>query len=277
MPIPNITRGPPGPPGRLPPNPGGPGRLDGPSPWGAPHPNRAWPDEGMSPGWGIDDAKPRDPMGGGGGWGDGANNWSNNPRKPGMRTSPSWDDPPGMTGGPGDQRGGGWGPGPNRVPHNISKDMIWGSKQFRILCEMGFRKEDVETALRNTNLQMEDALDLLSSNLGSRSGVPPGGGRMPPGGPENLGFPGPRGDPNYSDMRFQGAGLPYPAGDLPPGNASLQNNPSRALAHVQQLMNGAPVNPQMPTHPGAPPRPAQNGPPSTSQLRVLVQQIQVSF
>ena len=22
--------------------------------------------------------------------------------------------------------------------------MIWGSKQFRILCEMGFRKKDVE-------------------------------------------------------------------------------------------------------------------------------------
>merc|ERR1719369_1809576 len=43
-------------------------------------------------------------------------------------------------------------------------------------------------------------------------------------------------------------------------------------------MNGAPVgvNATMNAHPGAPPRPAQNGPPSTSRLGVLVQQIQMA-
>merc|ERR1719186_1200446 len=139
---------------------------------------------------------------------------------------------------------------------------------------MGFRKDDVETALRQTNLQMEDALEMLSS-IGPRSGMPPGGGRMPPG-PDVMGFPGPRADPNY-DMRFPGPGMPYPPGNLPPGNASLQNNPSRggnlnpAMEHVQQLMNGSGG-----PHPGAPPRPAQNGPPSTSRLGVLVQQIQMA-
>merc|ERR1719186_2466143 len=116
---------------------------------------------------------------------------------------------------------------------------------------MGFRKDDVETALRQTNLQMEDALEMLSS-IGPRSGMPPGGGRMPPG-PDVMGFPGPRADPNY-DMRFPGPGMPYPPGNLPPGNASLQNNPSRggnlnpAMEHVQQLMNGSGG-----PHPGAPP------------------------
>lgn len=255
-------------------------KPDGPSPWSHPNPSRPWGDDGgISSGWDKGDmSAPRDPMG----WNDsaGVGNWGGNPgnkpRMSGLRQSPSWDDGPGMGGGGPDQRGNWGGPGgQNRggVPHNISKDMIWGSKQFRILCEMGFRKDDVETALRNTNLQMEDALEMLSS-LGARSGMPPGG-RMPPG-PDVMGFPGPRGDPNYGDMRFPGPGMPYPPGNLPPGNASLQNNPSRggnlnpAMEHVQQLMNGSGP------HPGAPPRPAQNGPPSTSRLGVLVQQIQMA-
>ena len=53
--------------------------------------------------------------------------------------------------------------GAPRGSGGVNKDMILGSKQFRILCDMGFRKEDVETALRQTNLQLEDALKMLNA------------------------------------------------------------------------------------------------------------------
>ena len=98
-----------------------------------------------------------------GGWGAGGR------PKPGpMRSSPSWEEP-----GMGGDR---W--GPRGGPGGVNKDMIWGSKQFRILCHMGFRKEDVETALRQTNLQLEDALKMLNA-VGRSGGGMPGRG-MPP-------------------------------------------------------------------------------------------------
>ena len=172
---------------------------------------------------------------------------------PGLRSSPSWDEP-----GGGMMPDRGWG-GPRP---SVTKDMIWGSKQFRILCEMGFRKEDVETALRNTNLQLEDALEMLNAlnrGMGSGRGMPP-----------NDMF-GPRGEPDYG-MRFPGP-MPYPPGDIPPANPSLPSNPSRPgnmnPSLMGQVMNGGPG-----MH--GPPRPQPNGPPSTSQLRVLVQQIQMA-
>lgn len=154
----------------------------------------------------------------------------------------------------------GWGGGGRPT---VTKDMIWGSKQFRILCEMGFRKEDVETALRNTNLQLEDALEMLNA---LNRGMGGSGRGMPP----NDMF-GPRGEPDYG-MRFPGP-MPYPPGDIPPANPSLPSNPSRPgnmnPSLMGQVMNGGPG-----MH--GPPRPQPNGPPSTSQLRVLVQQIQMA-
>merc|ERR1719244_1268648 len=185
------------------------------------------------------------------GW-SGESSWNGNRKQqmPGLRSSPSWDEPGGMM----PERG--WGGG----RPNVTKDMIWGSKQFRILCEMGFRKEDVETALRNTNLQLEDALEMLNAlnrGMGSGRGMPP-----------NEMF-GPRGEPDYG-MRFPGP-MPYPPGDIPPANPSLPNNPSRPgnMNLMGQVMNGGPG-----MH--GPPRPQPSGPPSTSQLRVLVQQIQMA-
>ena len=77
----------------------------------------------------------------------------------------------------------------------VTGDMIWSSKQFRILCDMGISKGDAESALRQTNLNLEDALELLSSH-----------GRMPP-----MGRNGPQGPPG-SDSLFQppgGGGGPY--------------------------------------------------------------------
>ncbi|XP_015903924.1 protein Gawky isoform X3 [Parasteatoda tepidariorum] len=40
----------------------------------------------------------------------------------------------------------------------LTKDLIWASKQFRILMEMNFKKDDVENALRRSNMNLEDAL-----------------------------------------------------------------------------------------------------------------------
>merc|ERR1719334_176894 len=218
-----------------------------PSPWGQPHPGRGWDDMpgGTAGGmWGAPKEEPR--WSEEGGW-----NAGGRPKPGPMRSSPSWEDP--VMGG--DR----WGPRPG-----VSKDMIWGSKQFRILCEMGFRKEDVETALRQTNLQLEDSLEMLNA-VGRGGAGMPGRGGLPPS--EMFG---PRGEPDMFG-RFPGPGPipPYPAGDMPPSNPNLAN-PSRNM-NPSMIMNGG-------GGPGlhAPPRPQQNGPPSTSQLRVLVQQIQMA-
>ena len=170
-------------------------------------------------------------------WSDNKNNWNGNRLQtiPGMRSSPSWDESP--AGIMGDRN---WGSSGARSGP-VTKDFIWNSKQFRILCEMGFRKEDVETALRNTNMQLDDALELL--NALNRGGMPGGGSRgMPPG----DGF-GPRGEPDYG-MRFPGPGpMPYPpggAGDMPGVTPSRPGSLQPSLAG----MNGGPG-----MH-GAPPR-----------------------
>ena len=100
--------------------------------------------------------------------------------------------------------------GAPRGAGGVNKDMIWGSKQFRILCQMGFRKEDVETALRQTNLQLEDALKMLNA-------VGRGGGGMPGRGMPPSDMFGPRAEPDMFEPRgFPGRGPmpPYPAGQL---------------------------------------------------------------
>lgn len=266
MPVPNLgPRAPPGPPTRMPPGgPGGPGlKPSDNSPWGnQPLQGRSWGDDSMPANpWDSGD-KTRDI--GGGLSAPGGNGMPDFWHKKPMRTSPSWED-----GGAGDARGWG-GASSNRPP--FTKETIWSSKQFRVLCDMGYRKEEAETALRNTNMQLEDAIDMLNSL--NRGGQMPNRGGMPPtADPGFIGNNGPRGgDPSY-DMRFPnpGAGMPYPPGDMPPGaNPSLQNtsrgNMNPALVQQMTMMPG-----------GGPPRPPQqSGTPSTSQLRILVQQIQMA-
>merc|ERR1719394_1416660 len=133
---------------------------------------------------------------------------------------------------------------------------------------MGFRKEDVETALRQTNLQLEDALEMLNAVGRGGGGGMPGRG-MPPGG-----MFGPRGEDMFGPRGFPGPGgpmPPYPAGDIPPSNPSMVPAPSRNMGPNNMMPNGI-------GGPGVhnPPRPQPSGPPSTSQLRVLVQQIQMA-
>jgi hypothetical protein len=60
--------------------------------------------------------------------------------------------------------GGGGGMKPVGPKKMISSESIWSSKQYRVLVEMGCRKEDAEFALRSTNGNLEDALELLNMN-----------------------------------------------------------------------------------------------------------------
>lgn len=45
----------------------------------------------------------------------------------------------------------------------LTKDLICASKQFRLLSEMGFKKEDVENSLRSNNMNLEEALAELQA------------------------------------------------------------------------------------------------------------------
>lgn len=54
---------------------------------------------------------------------------------------------------------GGWASVKSSKP--LPKDLICTSKQYRILSEMGYKKEDVENALQKTNMNLEEALGEL--------------------------------------------------------------------------------------------------------------------
>ncbi|KAK2711366.1 protein Gawky-like isoform X2 [Artemia franciscana] len=124
-----------GPPPRAPP-----GGVNPDISWGAgpPH-NVPWPDAGREPGWGLDEVPTtpswmkKVPSVGPGGWG----------VEPDMY-EPSW-------------------PGSGRGPQRPTREMVWNSKPYRILIEMGFKKEDVETALINSSGKLEDALEMLNA------------------------------------------------------------------------------------------------------------------
>ena len=136
---------------------------------------------------------------------------------PSMRSSPSWDDPNNMMG---DRN---WRP-------NSDTDIIWKSRQFKILSEMGFRKEDVETALRKTNMQLDDALEML--NAISRGGMP-GRGMQPPNDP----MFGPRAGDGDFGMRYPGP-MPYPPGDMPgAGNRPKTTAPMRRSRPVTSMLS----------------------------------------
>lgn len=76
--------------------------------------------------------------------------------------------------------------------------MIWASKQFRLMTEMnmGYKKDDIENALRNTNMNMEDAIELLNAmrdgyrRPDEHSFDLGGSGGPHPGGPGGSGYPG---------------------------------------------------------------------------------------
>lgn len=98
-----------------------------------------------SSGWGQGDPSGDKPRVNASGWGEPAPDnygWGNKPKN-----SNSWSD--------GQIDTSSWG-GPKQKP--LSKEMILASKQFRVLTETGYKKDDVENALRTSNMNVEEAL-----------------------------------------------------------------------------------------------------------------------
>ncbi|GFX65263.1 protein Gawky [Trichonephila clavipes] len=66
----------------------------------------------------------------------------------------------------------------------LCKDIVHASKQFRILTEMGFRKEDVENALRNSSMNIDEAMaELNALNSGAMEVDSFGGRKVRPANP----------------------------------------------------------------------------------------------
>lgn len=259
---------------------GGWGDLDG----GNKRESSAWPDSG--------------PTGGSsGGWGGNRGRNPVGPSNGGMhRSSPGWgnqDDSSGLDGG--------WpnssmkAPGPKKPT-----DMMWQqSKQYSMLLDMGYRKDEVEQALHTVNGNLEDALEML----GSSRGMPPSRGR----GGDPMGFGGVgRNDNMYGgneSRRFpgpgQGMGPPYGGPQDPslvnnpgfsggPGNPMMQKMgmPSSGASGMNPNSNSAlpapgslgampPIsNSRQPQQPQQQQQPSSQ--PSAQQLRMLVQQIQMA-
>ena len=309
-------RGPPGPPG-----PTGPRMPPGKDPWGQP-PTRPWgetSDAGAGTtapigqntsdaGWGNPDLLKRDSSVGG--WGDsqrGNSQWNNSQRNPNPvpRGSPDWEGPGGSNMDlPGQGGPAGWNNPMKPVgPKKVTPEMIWASKQFRMLCEMGCSKTDAEAALKNTNLNLEDALEMLKSH----GRLPMGGGpspwpEPPIGGPPGNDFTnnpynkGPNSfrGPNLGPSGQQGYGpnqdLLGGANSHPnlQGNQNMPNNFNQ-LPLMGKQPNGMPPGPNTSSlaAPVGPPlgptgvRPPAGGPsgpsqPSAQQLKLLVQQIQMA-
>jgi len=53
----------------------------------------------------------------------------------------------------------------------LTKEMIASSSPFRILVEMGFKEEDVENSLRNTNFNLQESIEELRLNTLKETGV----------------------------------------------------------------------------------------------------------
>ncbi|XP_073945094.1 trinucleotide repeat containing adaptor protein gawky isoform X3 [Choristoneura fumiferana] len=211
----------PQPPQRIPPTPTKPDAVWGAhaqrnGSWEDPH-TPAWPDrevpawaEPSNPGlWPVPKPKPNPA----GGWPDDISEW----------------------GGPKPPQSGG------ALGKQIPKEMLWNSKQFRFLVEMGFKKEDAEAALRRSDMNAEEALEMLGAQ---------------------------RGDGWRREEHFGHHGGPFqPPPSVPPVSAAvvqkLLNQPPPPAVHHHQS-----YNPNSGT--------GNSGQPSTAQLRMLVQQIQMA-
>ncbi|XP_020716288.1 protein Gawky isoform X2 [Ceratitis capitata] len=180
---------------------------------------------------------------------------------------------------------------------NLNTDVIKQSKQYRVLIENGFKKDDAERALLNANMNIEEAADLLRApismewrrheeTLGSYGEhTNPGGsftGRYPPTASQpNMPFP-----PNILNNI---SGNNVGAGGT---NSNLAAINSIQPLPVQKYLNPAPhgvasgpqaMNTAVTFGPGVANVSAAvnasantNSQPSAQQLRVLVQQIQLA-
>lgn len=225
-------------------------------------------------------------VGGGAPWGDdkvsgsgGLTPW-NDPslpswgaQKPKNSMNPSWVD--------GDVDPTAWGHPPKQPPKPMTKEIIWSSKQFRILSDMGFKKEEVENALRVCAMSLEDALEYLNATRSTLGGgdawrgtrhsemEPPFDHSNPPA------FPAQRFNPQQMQFAPPGGG----SGNAPNllNNVANQNLNNLSPALVQKILQPPPQQP--PSQQTAPYNQTSRNPqnqPSTQQLRMLVQQIQMA-
>lgn len=180
-------------------------------------------------------------------------------------------------------------------------EMIWASKQFRMLVDMGYKRDDVENVLRATNMNYDEAIgelrayaaresaleidskvkapgldsntpNLLTSSGHAMSSLTSISSRSPLM-PHNMMVHGP--ERSVSSVRDDAASSATYARDLivsfdqmnqPPP----QQPPPQAFPSVNQVQSALQRNQQ--------PRvgPTQNNPPSEKQLLHLVQQIQLA-
>lgn len=179
------------------------------------------------------------------GWGDPSTSlWNREQRKPG-----NWSD--------GQVDTSSWN-GPKHKP--LTKEMICASKQFRLLSEMGFRKEDVESCLRSANMNEHDALAELRAWTDERRKSSPGNTPT-----SLLTGPGPGPGPNPSLSR----GLPQAFPSVSPLVSPLTHSLS-SLSQVNEVTSA--LRGQSSGRVGA----GQANLPSEKQLLHLVQQIQLA-
>ncbi|XP_071444399.1 protein Gawky isoform X1 [Hetaerina americana] len=303
MPTPNMGRGgmqcPPGiSQNRLPPGGSGGMKGDGSGPlWGHPSRNGSWgdtPHDTGNSGWG-DDSKVG--MGGGGvsSWNEpqlNPSSWGGQKPKPSMNPS-GW--------GEDNMDGSSWSHNPKAGPKTLTKELVWASKQFRILSEIGYKKEDVEIALRTTNMNLEDAHDLLNSgrlnldawrrhedhspfDLATASHPNAAVAAVTAAAAAAGVFPGQRFNPVTQQMPYAPPGpgvgnAPSLLNNLNNANPSLASINNISPAMVQKILSQQPPPQQPPSQQPTSFQPTPRAPqnqPSAAQLRMLVQQIQMA-
>lgn len=153
---------------------------------------------------------------------------------------------------------------------NNSAEIIRNCKAFRMLVENGYKKEDVEIALRTTNMNVDEANELLQQQHRNNPGNDWHGGsgfdHSPfPGNrfaaPQNMQFP-----PNNAKL-LNSNNSAGPSANL----GGLNNLPMPLNKHLQHPAGNPAFNPQQPVS-GS--QGGTGGQPSTNHLRNLVQQIQ---
>jgi trinucleotide repeat-containing gene 6 protein len=152
---------------------------------------------------------------------------------------------------------------------NTSSEIIRSSKPFRILVESGFKKDDAELALRNTNMNLEEAMDLLQQQQ-RNAGIEPWHQQPTPGSFDHSPFPG---------NRYPGPQMPFPPNNQKLPNANAGPGANMGLNNIPMPFNNKHL-PHQGSAPNAFPQstgtgvPSQSGQPSAHHLRNLVQQIQ---
>lgn len=159
-------------------------------------------------------------------------------------------------------------PQPNKLG-NASSEIIRSSKQFRILVEGGFKKDDAEIALRTTNMNIDEAMELLQQQQ-RNAGIEPWHHGSAGGGFDHSSFP----------NRYPGP----PTMPFPPNNTKLPNSGNAGPGANIGGLNNLPMQalnkhlphqtPAFTQQAAAASQSGAGGQPSAHHLRNLVQQIQ---